>query len=106
MTDKDTTVTYMGPNGVLIHPGPSGIRYEFHRRQPVVVSNEDDIAFYRAKEAKRSPFRVHPQIVLTVEPIFKEPVKDTDILRKTTKKKGKGKPKKGKKTKSEYVYQG
>lgn len=78
----DNTVTYMGPSGVLIHAGPTGIKRMFHKRQPLVVDDEADIEFYRGKEAKGSPFRVHPKLEYIAEPIFKKPLEEDAILLK------------------------
>lgn len=77
---ENTTVTYMGPNGVLIHTGPSGNRYMLHKRSPLVITDEQDIAFYRGKESKGSPFKVHPKLEYKPEPITKEPIVTDGIL--------------------------
>lgn len=77
---ENTTVTYMGPNGVLIHTAPSGNRYMLHKRSPLVITDEADIAFYRGKEAKSSPFKVHPKLEYKSEPITKEPIITDGIL--------------------------
>ena len=74
------TVTYMGPNGALLHSGPSGENYMFYLRKPKVITDERDIAFYRRKEASGSPFKVHPKLEYKTEPIMKAPIKSNAIL--------------------------
>jgi len=93
----ETTVTYIGSSGVLIHPGPSGMRYQFHRQQPLLVVDEQDITFYRRKEAKGSPFRVIPK--LKIVPAVEKPLTGGFVKRFGLKveKPVKGKPKDKKK---------
>ena len=52
------TVTYTGENAALIHGRPGGRRYTFFRGQPLEISDKEDIAFYRLKAERGSPFRV------------------------------------------------
>lgn len=59
------TVTYTGSDGALSHPAPSGKRYTMHRKQPCKILDED-VAFYREKEARGSPFRVEPKLIKVV----------------------------------------
>jgi len=80
-------VTYVGSDGALSHPAPSGRRYTMHRKQPCKILDED-VEFYREKEARGSPFRVEPKLV-------KEVVKEKTFPVKTSKVR---KIRKGKKT--------
>jgi len=85
------TVTYIGSDGALSHPAPSGRRYTMFRKQPCKILDED-VAFYREKEARGSPFRVEPKLAKEVvrEKTFpaNKPVETSKVK----------KPRKGKKT--------
>ena len=74
------TVTYLGSDGAISHPAPSGRRYTMHRKQPCKIADED-VEFYRGKEANGSPFRVEPKLI-------KEVVKETTfpVKKHTTRK--------------------
>lgn len=68
------TVTYLGSDGAISHPAPSGRRYTMHRKQPCKIADED-VAFYRKKEAQGSPFRVEPKLG---KEVVKEPFHETE----------------------------
>lgn len=82
------TVTYTGSDGALSHPAPSGKRYTMHRKQPCKILDED-VAFYREKEARGSPFRVEPKLVKVVVKETSFPVRKTET--RTPRKGGAGK---------------
>jgi len=58
-----TTVTYIGEDGALVHGRPGGTQYTFFRKQPLEITDKEDIEFYRMKEKRGSPFRVEPKLV-------------------------------------------
>ena len=70
------TVTYIGSDRALSHPAPSGRRYTMFRNKPCKILDED-VAFYREKEARGSPFRVEPKLVKEVVKEKTFPVKKT-----------------------------
>ena len=84
------TVTYTGSDRVLSHPAPSGRRYTMFRNKPCKILDED-VAFYREKEARGSPFRVEPKLV-------KEVVKEKSFPVKKAKTRTSRKSKTGKKS--------
>ena len=56
-----TTVTYIGEDGALVHGRPGGTQYTFFRKQPLEITDKEDIEFYHMKEERGSPFRVEPK---------------------------------------------